>query len=183
MTRDSINNEYFNWLFDLVSNKKYSDRVSYRKLLMRLHDIRFTYQIERDENRSQDGEELRYRFAVDMGYEDSADLILEYLDRPCTVLEMMTALAIRCEKDIMDDPSIGDRTRQWFWGMIVNLGLGSMDDAHFNRRHVDDCVYRFLDREYEPDGRGGLFFIRDCDQDLRDVEIWYQLCWYLNSIT
>lgn len=183
MTRDDLNNEYFNWLFDLVCDKKHSSRISYRKLLMRLHDIRFTYLIDRDESRYQDGEELRYHFAVDCGYEDSADLILGYLDRPCTVLEMMTALAIRCEKEYMDDPSIGDRTRQWFWGMIVNLGLGSMDDTRFDRRYVDDCIYRFLDRDYAPDGKGGLFYIRNCDTDLRDVEIWYQFCWYLNSIT
>jgi hypothetical protein len=105
------------------------------------------------------------------------------LDGPCSVLEMMIALAIRCEETIMDDPDIGDRTRQWFWGMIINLGLGGMTDANFDPDFVDDSVLRFLNRDYEPDGRGGLFTIRNCHRDLRDVEIWYQLCWYLDSIT
>ena len=41
---------------------------------------------------------------------------------------MMIALAIRCEEHIMDDPDAGDRTGQWFWSMLVSLGLGSMDE-------------------------------------------------------
>ena len=95
---------------------------------------------------------------------------------------MMIALAIRCENDIMDNPNMGDRTSQWFWGMITNLGLGSMTDRNFDIRYVDEIIERFLDRKYEPDGKGGLFRIRHFNRDLRKVEIWYQLCWYLDSI-
>ena len=83
----------------------------------------------------------------------------------------------------MDDPDLGDRTSQWFWRMIVSLGLGSMVDERFDISMVHDVVERFLNREYEPNGKGGLFTIRHCEYDLRDVEIWYQLCWYLDSIT
>ena len=108
--------------------------------------------------------------------------ILDALDGPCTMLEMMVALAIKCE-EIMDDASIGDRTGQWFWGMIHSLGLSSMSDRVFDRDYVDDVIARFLDRDYEPDGRGGLFTVRHCSHDLRTVEIWYQLSWYLDSIT
>jgi hypothetical protein len=96
---------------------------------------------------------------------------------------MIIALAIRCEETYMDDASIGDRTGQWFWGMIRNLGLGSMVDSRFDKLYVEEVVRRFLDREYEADGTGGLFTIKNCDADLRDVEIWYQLCWYLDTIT
>ena len=96
---------------------------------------------------------------------------------------MMVGLAIRCEETIMDDTNIGDRTGQWFWGMIVNLGLGSMFDNNYDRQLVETNVERFLEREYDYNGKGGLFTIRHCDRDLRDVEIWYQLCWYLDSIT
>ena len=101
---------------------------------------------------------------------------------PCSVLEMMLGLAIRCEEDYMDNPVKGNRTGQWFWGMVVNLGLGAMDDSKFDKVFVEDAVRRFLNREYEPDGTGGLFKIRNCDRDLRYVEIWWQLCWYLDSI-
>ena len=95
---------------------------------------------------------------------------------------MMIGLAIRCEEWIMDNPNYGNRTRQWFWSMISSLGLGSMHDERFDEAYVKQIVIRFLNREYQPDGRGGLFTIRNCEYDLRDVEIWYQLCWYLDDI-
>ena len=179
MTQDRIINEYFEWLFNLVCSKRYSKRISFRKLLQHLHSITFSYSIPKDVNRANDGIDLRYRFALSMGYSD----VPRCLDGPCSVLEMMVAWAVRCEENIMDDPSIGDRTAQWFWGMITNLGLGSMLDDKYDRQYVDRVIERFLNREYEPDGKGGLFRVRRCTRDLRNVEIWYQLCWYLDSIT
>lgn len=180
MIRDDIHVEYFNWLYDTVCG---DSGASFVELLACLHDIEFVYSISRDGNRAEDGIDLRRRFAYENRYDyEMIDLYLDD-DCPCSVLEMMVALAIRCEEWIMDDPMYGNRTSQWFWEMIINLGLGGMHDVNFNREHVENIVYRFLDREYEPDGRGGLFRIKHCDRDLREVEIWYQLCWYLDSIT
>ncbi len=173
--RDDISNEYFKWLYDLVCSDRYSEHISYRKLLMYLHSTPFVYSIQNDDNRAADGVDMRYRFT------NNGDLPKE-LCGPCSVLEMMIALAVRCEETIANDTDYGDRTGQWFWGMIVNLGLGSMTDEYFDKSYVKDAVDRFLNREYEPNGKGGLFTIRDCNRDLRTVEIWYQLCWYLNTI-
>lgn len=180
MDKDGVINEYFNWLCDLVCKKKFSETVSYRKLLMYLHDKEFTYVIKKDKNRAADGVDLRYRFALggyDYGY------ISECLDGPCSVLEMIVALAIRCEETIMDDPLVGDRTSQWFWGMITNIGLGYMNDKRFDKNVADDIIHKFLNREYSSNGRGGLFTIRNCDEDLRDIEIWTQMCHYLSSFS
>ena len=179
-TSDIINNEYFNWLYHKACGGRYPDTISYRKLLLQLHSIPFRWVIARDENRAEDGIYLRRRFAYDYTDIEDAD---EYLTEPCSVLEMMLALAIRCEETIMDDPEMGDRTTQWFWGMIATLGLGSMSDDRFDRLYVVDVINRFLNREYEPNGKGGLFKVRNCDYDLRDIEIWIQLLWYLDSIT
>lgn len=180
--QDIIANEYFEWLVKLVGEGGHLKRFSYKKLLTRLHSIRFRYSISSDRNRAEDGEDLRHRFILIQGYEDSYDVIMDALRNPCSVLEMMIALAIRCEENIMDDPNIGDRTGQWFWGMITNLGLGPMTDGQYDRRFVDETVKTFLDRKYSPDGKGGLFTVRDAPRDLRTVEIWYQLHWFLNSI-
>ena len=110
-------------------------------------------------------------------------MIASYLDdRPCSVLEMLIALAMRCEEHIMDDPDIGNRTGQWFWSMITNLGLGSMTDAKFDRVKINHVILIFLDRKYKPNGEGGLFTVRNCPRDLRTIEIWYQMCWYLDDI-
>lgn len=179
MTRDEVTNRYFDWLCDLVSGHRRPPASSYDKLLMHLHTIEFRYLLPMDRNRAMDGMDMRWRFACDNGWRHVPDC----LDGPCSVLEMMVALAVHCEEDIMDNPMIGNRTGQWFWDMVVNLGLGGMTDIRFDVAFVDDVIERFLNREYEPDGRGGLFTVRHCNRDLRHMEIQHQQYWYLNTIT
>jgi hypothetical protein len=181
MTKVELNREYFEWMRQLVYDEKYSKRLSYRKLLSHLHDIEFIYIIGLDGNRAEDGIDLRYRFGYERGYDDP--MIATYLDdRPCGVLEMLVALAMRCEEHIMADPDVDDRTGRWFWGMIVNLGLGSMYDAKFDKKYTDGVILKFLNREYERNGEGGLFTVEHCGYDLRNVEIWYQMCWSLGGV-
>lgn len=173
---DEIKNEYFNWLYDYVCKGRAHKSVSYRKLFTFLHNTEFVYSIRNDVNRAKDGINLRYRFAM---YKDD-ESIDEILQGPCSVLEMIIALAIRCEETIMDDTRYGDRTGQWFWGMLHNLGIAFMYDDIYDDVIVEEVVYNFLDRRYDPDGKGGLFYIPGCEDDLRDLEIWVQLCWYLD---
>ena len=181
MTRDELNNKYFEWMYQLVCNDRYSKRLSYRKLLTHLHSIEFKYTIGLDGNRYEDGIDLRYRFGYKNSYEDP--MITTYLDdRPCSVLEMLIALAIRSEEHIMDDPYEGDRMGQWFWNMIVNLGLGSMNDTKFDKAYVNRVITKFMNREYKRNGKGGLFTVEHCKYDLRSIEIWYQMCWYLDNM-
>lgn len=184
MTNRDIRNQYFNWLSDLVYESGYSKTLSYKKLLIHLHSTEFRSLLPMDENRAEAGKNLRWRFVLNTDYDPADyDRILGDLDEPCSVLELMVAIAIHMEEDIMDDPTVGDRTSQWFWGMVVNLGLGSMSDDRFDKRYFEDAMETFLNREYEPDGRGGLFTIRDCERDLRDVEIFHQVCWYINTFS
>ena len=181
MTQNELNDEYFEWMYQLVCNERYPAGLSHRKLLTHLYTVEFDYIIGMDGNRAEDGIDLRYRFGYENSYEDPA--IAHYLDnRPCSVLEMLIALAVRCEEHIMGDPEIGNRIGQWFWNMIENLGLGSMTDAEFDKKYVDRVVSRFLNREYKQNGEGGLFTVENCRYDLRSIEIWYQMCWYLDGI-
>ena len=116
-----------------------------------LYSREFYWSVDHDENRAEDGLNLRERFADEFGYD------YDFLDGPgsseCTILEMMVALASRCENEIMYNPDEGDRTWVWFWGMIENLGLTGMDDAHFNPWYVNRILDIFLNREYEKDGK------------------------------
>ena len=182
MIEHEINEDYFEWLYEGMCGNRYSKNISYRKLLEHLHNTNFRYTISNDKNRASDGIDLRYSFALSQGCEDEPELITDYLKGPCSVFEMMVALAQRCES-VMDDPKIGDRTGQWFWGMINNLGLGGMNDNRYDKQYVNDVIDTFLDREYKSNGKGGLFTIRNCEYDLREVEIWYQLCRYLDTIS
>ena len=66
--------------------------------------------------------------------------------------------------------------------MLINLGLNTQNDNHYDRLYVNEVLTRFLHREYEPNGKGGLFTIKHCKADLREVEIWLQLNWYINGL-
>lgn len=174
---NQVENKYFEWLYDYVCKGRVNKHISYKKLFMLLHDIEFTFYVRNDVNRARDGVDLRYRFAMITDDER----VMDILDGPCTVLEMIVALAIRCEATIMDDTRYGDRTSQWFWNMLSNLGIGYMTDDNFDREIAIKKIYDFIERRYDPDGKGGLFYIEGCKDDLRDVEIWSQLCWYLEK--
>lgn len=173
MVKQEVQDAYFEAWYQFVCGERFSEEISYRKLLTKLHNTEFTYFVPNDDNRADDGIQLRRKFA------GSDEEVLGYLDGPCSVFEMMVALAIRCETTIMDDPKVGDRTGQWFWGMIRNLGLSTMYDDNYDEEIVEKVIERLLKREYEADGAGGLFTVRNCDHDLRKMEIWAQMNWYL----
>lgn len=104
MTEIELNNEYFEWMCQLVCNERYSRRLSYQKLLRHLHNIDFQYMLPMDGNRAEDGIDLRYRFGYEKEYE--GPMIASYLDnRPCSVLEMLIALAFRCEEHMLKVPN------------------------------------------------------------------------------
>ena len=176
MTRDRLQDEYFAWMCELVDCKGYE-----RRLLAHLHEVDFIYTMPMDGNRADDGVNLRYRFGSDRGYDDA--MIATCLDdRDCSVFEMMVALAVRCEEHIMDDPDVGDQTARWFWAMVDSLGLNNMTGSNYNKLYVDTTIDIFLNREYKRNGEGGLFTIADNNCDMRSMEIWYQLCRYLDEI-
>lgn len=178
MNRRELTEAYFQWMCRLVCT---GQERSYRTLLRYLHSREFVYSLPMDGNRADDGMDLRYRFGAECDIPNP--VIAHELDnKPCSILEMMVALSVRCEEHIMEDPDIGDRTGQWFWSMIRNLGLDAMTDSRFSASKADDILDRFLERRYKRNGEGGLFYIPYCEQDLRGVEIWYQMCWYLSSM-
>ena len=170
--RDNIINDYFHWLVSIISN---GYEESYTMLLMQLFDTPFVYLLERDANRAHDGLDLRDRYSQDMG------LDLD-ISSPCSLLEMMVALAIRCESDIMYEPERGDRTYIWFWMMIESLGIIDMTDRAFNKLRVKTVLMNLMDRNYAPDGKGGLFYVPGMN-DMQTKEIWYQMNTFLDSIT
>lgn len=180
MIDGEVRAEYFNWLCGLIDNRRFGKDVSYIQLLSHLDDIPFRYTFELDENRYNDGISLRKRFASDHGFEPG--YFAQVFTTPCSVFEMMVALALRCEETIMDNPAMGNRTGQWFWGMIVSLGLGHMSDERYDEEYIDYVVDKFLNRDYAPNGKGGLFTVRNTEIDLRRVEIWRQLMAYLDNI-
>lgn len=171
-----IDEEYYQYLISYVGG----DNNGYSKLLRFMFETPFSYPdyIPMDQNRAEDGLSLREHFAMERKY-----LITDILNGvPCTVLEMLVALSRRIEIEIMSNYSKGDRTSEWFWLMVSNAELNTMNDICFNELYTINAIQRFEYRLYNKDGSGGgLFVIHDDRRDMRTADIWYQMQWYLSE--
>lgn len=172
--------QYYDWLYHIVCGEWEPRNLSFHRLLMFLFNRDYIPSCEMDICRATDGTNLRYRFATenDVPY---AKIDAIFHGVPCSVLEMMVALSIRIEEHIMEDATAGNRVGQWFWNMIVSLGLAAMDDGRFDDARAEYIMTRFMNREYKPNGAGGLFTLSHPTIDMRTIDIWYQLMAYLNE--
>lgn len=175
--KENIQKDYFNWICRLAFPDNV-DRQRYGCLLHALASVDFIFLIPLDENRTSDGIDLRYRFCYEQGLQNEA-MEGVFDAQHCSVLEMMIALALRCDEHIMFDSDIGGRTNVWFYIMLKNLNLDVYTNEHFNHDGYLEIISRLLNREYDYNGNGGLFILQNPKIDMRVAEIWYQLCWYL----
>lgn len=191
-----IVHSYYTWLYDTMCGGR--DMIfSYHELFHALHECPYIPYIDMDENRALDGCNLRYSFAIDYckyktesdsyisimnSCQHSIEDIMILLDKPCSMLEMLVALSIKIEED-MSDPEYGNRTQEWFWSMIGTLGLNDMQDGKFDRERFNKITNDFINHNYQPNGKGGLFYIPNSKYDLRNLDIWRQMSLYLSKIT
>ena len=137
-----------------------------------LFHIDFKWSIETDSNRVFDALQLRYLYNHRFGKIDKS---------PASVLEVLIALAKRCEDDVMQDPEFGDCTYLWFWTMIENLGLMDQTDDNFDEEKASEIIYIFLNRRYKRNGKGSIFYTTDPHKDFRKADLWYQTAWYMDE--
>lgn len=175
MTKFELSQRYYHWLLGLIHVEP-NDRYSI--LLRKLHDTEFRYHLPMDENREADGINMRYKFGYLGGYDDTA--VSEYLcDTGCSVLEMMIGLCYR-EETLLNVSTLNDRMNVWFNTMITNLQLDKYDDIHYDDEVVDQILNTFLDRRYDMFGHGNIYCIPEPEEDLRMIDIWTQMCWYVD---
>lgn len=174
---NNLDDLYFQWLYKLAFN----DDNSYHNLAVALNNVPFIYNSDMDENRYEDGINLRYRFGFDLNV--PMPIISEIIDyRDCSMLEMMVALTIRIE-EFMTGPNIANRTHIWFHDMLCSLHLSEMTDDHaFDQRYFEEHMEIFLNHLYSPNGDGGLFTVNNTNIDMQTQDIWYQCMQYLNEL-
>lgn len=156
--------EYIEYLKSFIIDQFFT--VSYDKLFSKLYDTEFVAIMPLDDNRICDAENLRNGF-------DISD--------PISVFEVLIALSIRCEEQIMHENNRGDRRGLLFWEMIGNMGLGSQTDENYNEEYCDDILRKFLYHNYGPNGLG-CAFRSTAHKDLTNYELWYQMNLYINDI-
>lgn len=185
MRRDNpLEAEYHNWITGLACKwtKPYG---RYSKLIEQLQETTFRWIIPNDKHRASDGISFRYNFCDymdELGEYINEDMVDDQIIHPCSVLEMMMALAKRIEDSLMWDPVIGDRSPLWFYQMLENSGLSAYTNSNYSKSIVAQILDDVLERRYGYSGEGGFFYVEDPDQDLRNVELWWQCNWHMHDI-
>jgi hypothetical protein len=166
-------NRYFDFLCNIVGKAR-----EYSLLLGDLHGMEFYSLIPNDDNRGEDGLQLRRQFLDEVGPTGAPSVP----QGPCTVLEMMVGLSFRLEFETAQ--SRWEKTpSEWFWILIDNLGLTECTNLCYKSVtlfcDVFEKVSQMLQRGYNFNGEGGLFPLKNAKKDQRRVEIWYQMSAYI----
>lgn len=168
---EALDDLYLSWLYDQVGGVRVRNKSrTYWDLFYQMYNKQFIWIVPNDDNRVQDGLDLRYEWLLDSDIPQPP----EWTNQGCSFLEMLVALSRRLAFEGEGHPST------WFWHLIDNLGLHECTDRpKYNQRMVDEILDSVIWRTYEPNGRGGLFPLRYPKHDQRDVELWYQMSEYL----
>lgn len=163
---------YGKWLSDQIfgrSGKKINDRL--REVMYIMHRTPFRYEVHMDYNREEDGRCLRNRYKPFWE-------VFRREEPLVSVLEVLVAFAIRIDREYTGDP--GDPKPDDVFNMFVkNLGLMTSQGLHPGAIH--DLITRWLEREYGPNGEGGLFYVKDCEYDMSKEELWRQMNIWVSS--
>ena len=176
---EPLDEVYLRWLYSQVGNVKLKNPArTHWALLKQLYTKEFVWIIPNDDNRLEDGRDLRHEFLREAHLPDQVDP--NWMEMGCSMLEMLIALAQRLEFET--DIPVGE----WFWKMLYNLNLSDLTDeagllGDYSEQDVDEILDEVSWRTYDPDGRGGLFPLEFAEEDQREVEIWYQQSAYVNE--
>lgn len=161
---------YLLWLSNFVCSDE--EIANYSSLLNCLYSFRFDAVMPRDEDRIIDAVQQRKDFL-----RDYPNMVLNFDNGP-SILEVLVALSRKLDDLVGYSTSCPER---WFWYMIYSLGLVDFNNDNFDEIEAMRILENFVNRRYQPDGRGGCCYYPS-GRDLRDVDIWYQWMWYLNSL-
>ena len=173
MTPELPDDAYLRWLYGQVASVRLKNpNRTYWSLLRLLYTTEFVWFVPNDDNRAEDGRELRYEFIEETGIAHIDD---EWLALNCSMLEMLIALSRRLAFEA------DGQARAWFWHLLHNLEIDNYTDAvtPFPERRINNALDTVIWRTYREDGRCGLFPLKRAHENQKKVEIWYQLAAYL----
>lgn len=170
MRSEPMDEMYFKWLYSQVDTSR--EGHTYWDIARLLYKKEFVWTIPNDDNRAEDGRELRREF-IELNRIRRVDE--NWLTLGCSMLELLIALSRRLEFETED---VGSEV--WFRILMSNLGLLNYYDARaFSANEVDETLDRVIWRTYDSTGRGGLFPLKQPRENQKTVEIWYQMSAYL----
>jgi hypothetical protein len=155
---------YLDWLL------KKSCLEGYEKLYSFLDSLEFEVVLPRDNNRCEDGKVLRSNYFLEENKNVS-------MLKPASVLEVLIAIGYKVIDMIAEEKTI----QEMVFEFISNLGLGLYTNDRFDVREITDIINIFMKRQYKYNGDGSIFPVGITMQDQREIELWYQMCKYINT--
>ena len=167
---------YFEWLYSQISSvKRKNPSHTYWKLFKILYTKEFVWIVPNDDNRVEDGKDLRYVFLGENNL-NFRTIDQEWLNMGCSFLELLIILS-KITAFLMSTDH-----EEWFWDILENIDLRQYNDrAYIPRNEVEDKLDKVIWRTYKPNGHGGLFPLKQAQRDQREVELWYQLNAYVGE--
>jgi len=166
--RRNLDYEYYRWLVSQIAVPE-NTSSTYEDLFSRMHDTEFVWIVPHDDNRLQDGADLRVEF------QHGSDFTME---RGVSLLEVLIALSRRCAF------TGGGYAPFWAWKLIENARLNKASDPLTGRKadRVEDALEAIIWRTYERDGQGGFFPLKETTEDQTKLELWVQMNMYVNEM-
>lgn len=135
----------------------------------------FVWFVPNDDNRIADGMALRDEFLREQGIDD---VDRNWYDIGCSMLEMLIALSRQASFEDLNERTPGE----WFGIFLQNMGLDRYNDRDYSdslAQDVDEKLDLVIYRNYNKDGTGGIFPLKNPRDDQRKIELWYQMSAYL----
>lgn len=164
----SAHDPYLEWL---ISQIRFPKDKTYNELCERMHATDFLWVIPNDDNRVQDGLDLRSEFFDGRNPNTKTDIV--------SVLELLIGLSRRVAFIAGEAPDV------WAWNLIRNLRLHRMSDPLTEQQSITltEILYSLVWRTYRQDGVGGFFPLKNPSGDQTKLELWYQMNEYVNEMS
>lgn len=169
-----LSEDYLRWLEPQVRDEQYTQGQQYWGLLSIMFEKEFEWTVFNDDNRVQDGLDLRAEFCF--ANHIRADALKDL--GQCSFLEVLIGLSRRLAF------AAGGTANGWAWQLVTNIELHKMSDPLSRRkvRRIDDVLDTVIWRTYQPDGVGGFFPLAWPDEDQTQKELWYQMAAFIDEL-
>lgn len=130
-------------------------------------------------------EETRRRYAENIAEEDNlnakdTETLYKSIRGSVCLFEVIVCLAYSVN-EMFEDLDAYDGCQHFFGIMMKNAGFDLYDDEDLDiigdqvKEYWRRCINRIIERSYEPDGKLGLFPVKEPSTDRRCTSLWQQM--------
>jgi hypothetical protein len=173
-TSPNLIEDYLRWLEPQLRDEHGNPDRTYWDLLNAMFEKKFEWVLPMDENRMVDGLDLRTEYIHEAHIRPTSMRSLG----PCSFLEVLIGLSRHMSF------LAGGSAPGWAWHLLGNLELHRMWDPLSRPKYnkAQEIMDTVIFRKYSPDGTGGFFPLAWPEEDMTQIELWYQMNSYVGEL-